>query len=57
VRQQLARLRVPDQFFHRQPTHALDEGAFDLADVDGRVQAARPTSCSTSARSTLCFRR
>ena len=37
-RQQLAGLRMPDQLFHRQPAHALDEGAFDLADVDRRVQ-------------------
>ena len=30
--------RVPDQLFDREPAHALDEGAFDLADVHGRVE-------------------
>ena len=31
---------MPDEFFHRQPAHALDERALDLADVDGRVERA-----------------
>jgi hypothetical protein len=31
---------VPDQLFGRQPAHALDERAFDLADVHRRVQRA-----------------
>ena len=38
VRRQLAALWMPHQLFGRQPAHALDERAFDLADVDGRVQ-------------------
>ena len=33
-------LRVPDQFLAGQPAHALDEAAFDLADVERRVDAA-----------------
>jgi hypothetical protein len=40
VGEQLAGLRVPDQLLGGQPAHALDEGAFDLADVDGRVDGA-----------------
>ena len=28
---------VVDQFLRRQPSHALDEAAFDLADVDGGI--------------------
>jgi hypothetical protein len=39
VREQLA-LLVPDALFHRQPAHALDVGAFDLAAVNRRVDAA-----------------
>jgi hypothetical protein len=31
-------LGVPPQFLGRQPAHALHEGAFDLADIDRRVQ-------------------
>ena len=33
-------LAIPPQFFRRQPAHALNEAAFDLALVDGRVQRA-----------------
>ncbi len=36
VRQQLA-VAVPDALFHREPAHALDVGALDLALVNGRV--------------------
>ena len=32
-------LGVPPQFFRRQPAHALDEAAFDLAEIDGRGSA------------------
>ncbi len=39
MRHQLAR-RVPPQLFGGQPAHALDERAFHLADVDGRVDRA-----------------
>ena len=35
---ELAALRMPHQFLGREPAHALDEGALDLADVDRRVQ-------------------
>ena len=31
-------VRMPDELFHRQPAHALDEAALDLADVDRRVE-------------------
>ena len=31
---------VPHQLLGRQPAHALNKTAFDLADVDGRVDAA-----------------
>src|SRR3989344_6055848 len=37
VGHQLA-LAVPHQLFHGQPTHALNEGTFDLTDIDGRIQ-------------------
>ena len=33
-------LVVPDDLFHRQPAHALDEAAFDLPAVDRRVERA-----------------
>ena len=33
-----AALVVPDQFLGGEPARALHVGAFDLADVDGRVQ-------------------
>src|SRR5271155_6019479 len=33
-------LIVINEFFRGQPAHALDETAFDLADVDGRVDGA-----------------
>src|SRR5581483_7682090 len=39
MRLQLA-LRVPDELLARQPAHALDEAALDLAAVDGRVERA-----------------
>jgi hypothetical protein len=29
---------IPPQLLGGQPAHALDEGAFDLADVDGRIE-------------------
>ncbi len=31
-------LAIPPQLFRRQPAHALNEAAFDLPLVDGRVQ-------------------
>ncbi len=30
--------RLPHQFFRREPAHALNERAFDLPDVDGRIE-------------------
>ena len=33
-------LLVVDEFLGGQPAHALDEGAFDLADIDRRIDGA-----------------
>src|SRR5271166_6230792 len=37
---QQATLVVIYEFFSRQPAHALDESAFDLADIEGRIDGA-----------------
>ena len=55
-------VRMPDQLLHRQPAHALDEGALDLADVDRRVERARRRRAArrraaASTRRSACRRR
>ena len=45
-------LLVPPQFLGREPAHALDEAAFDLARCRSPGSATCPTSCRMSTRST-----
>ena len=33
-------MRIEDQFLRGQPAHALDEGTFDLPDIDRRIERA-----------------